>query len=96
MRPVGEVRVALQAACQKLAQPDQGVTMREMAIAACVGVEAARRTIDKMRRSGQIEVVGQRMVDHCDKPVLQYAPAKRCPSDGCIGLTQVMGTWQRR
>ncbi|MBY0455243.1 MAG: hypothetical protein K2Q11_10245 [Burkholderiaceae bacterium] len=100
MRPSGEVRAALQAACEKLAQPDQGVTMREMAAAACVGVDAARRTVDNMRRAGQIAVVGKRLSTHCDKPVLQYALVKPCPalaqSDGCIGLAQTMGVWQRR
>lgn len=75
MRPAGEVRQALLQACAALARPDQGATLRELAARACVGLKAAERTVDHMRRAGQVHIVRTRRVPYRNRPVAEYAPA---------------------
>ena len=70
MRPAGEVRQALLRAAVQLATPDRGPTMRELASAACVGYSVARRTVDHMKRSGELRVARERKVDYRNRPVL--------------------------
>ena len=44
------MRQALLNACTQLATPDRGPTLREMAAVACVGLQAARRTVENAMR----------------------------------------------
>lgn len=113
MRPAGEVRQALLQACATLAVPGQaqgheygqaqGVTLREMAHHAQVGVDAARLTIKNMRRAGEICIVGERLVAYRNKPVAVYQPVARVaaagsglpglPGRGCMNLANVLRVW---
>lgn len=96
MRPAGEVRQALLHACVQLAAPGRGVTLREMALQAQVGLGAARSTVSAMRRAGQIRIDGQRRVDYRNRPVAVYMPAlpaQQGQGKGCMSLANVLRVW---
>ena len=96
MRPAGEVRQALLQACAALAVPGQGVTLREMAHEAKVGLLAARHTVSDMRRAGQIHKVRERTVAYRNRPVAEYVPATPAsinPNRGCMSLANVLRVW---
>ncbi len=95
MRPAGKVRQALLQACAALAVAGQGVTLREMAHAAQVGLATARNTVSDMRRAGQIRKVGERPVDYRNRPVAEYAPAAQSvgQNKGCMSLANVLRVW---
>lgn len=94
MRPVGDVRQALLAACVELATPTQGPTLRELAAKACVGLDAARRTVSDMSRAQQIRKVRERRVQYRNRPVAEYAPAgPECAQDGGADLASVLQAW---
>lgn len=94
MRACGEVRLALYMACRALATPERGATLREMALHAQVGMDAARRTVSNMARSKQLRPVGKRRVDYRNRPVVEYAPGEpgqqSAPSGGAC-LWRVWG-----
>lgn len=94
MRPAGEVRLALLNACSQLATPERGATLRELAVRACVGFDAARSTVRDMKRAGQIRQARERRVDYRNRPVAEYEPAM--PSVGAAGfvdLGSVLRAW---
>ena len=94
MRPVGEVRQALLQACMELATPTRGPTLRELAAKACVGLDAARRTVSDMHRANQIRIVRPRRVVYRNRPVAEYAPAgTECAQDGGADLASVLRVW---
>ena len=94
MRPAGEVRQALLNACTQLATPDRGPTLREMAAVACVGLQAARRTVENMSRAGQLRRVRDRKVEYRNRPVAEYVPAAmQGDDDGFVDLAQVLRVW---
>lgn len=97
MRPAGEIRQALALACEQLATPGSGCTLRELADAARVGVDACRRAVDNMRRAGVLVKVGERRVSYRNRPVALYAPVAHRPaandSDGCVDLAQALRAW---
>ena len=94
MRPAGEVRQALLNACTQLATPDRGPTLREMAAVACVGMQAARRTVENMSRAGQLRRVRDRKVEYRNRPVAEYVPAAmQGDDDGFVDLAQVLRVW---
>jgi hypothetical protein len=66
--------VLLQAAGD-LARPGHGATLQELAARACVGQEAARSTVPRMRRRGQLDIIAERVVDYRNRPVAEYVPA---------------------
>lgn len=72
MRPAGEVRMALLQSCSQLGTPEQGVTLRELAQHACVGLDAARKTIAHMARAGQLQIARNRPVAYRNRPVAEY------------------------
>lgn len=74
MRPAGEIRRALLLACIELHTPERAATLREIAAQSCVGLDAARRTMDHMRRSAQVHIARQRRVAYRNRPVAEYAP----------------------
>lgn len=94
MRPVGEVRQALLQACIEIATPERGATLREMAHSACVGVDAARRTVSDMSRAKQIRKVRDRRVQYRNRPVAEYVPAgPEREQDGGADLASVLRVW---
>jgi predicted ArsR family transcriptional regulator len=77
MRPPGEIRLAIREAAIDLAvdysAPTVGPTARELAGASQVGLQAARRTLDNMVRSGELEVVGTVPLGR-GRPAAMYRP----------------------
>ena len=71
MRPAGDVRKALVDAVQ--AAP--GRTLQELADRACVGMDAARRTMDNLRRAGVVQRGPDKVVGYRNRPVATYLPA---------------------
>lgn len=70
MRPAGEIRKALLAA----ASTAPGSTLQELASRASVGVEAARRTVDNLRRCGAIVRGPDKVVAYRNRPVATWMP----------------------
>lgn len=105
MRPAGEIRVAILKAAERLVRVEQvdgvqvrrGPTLRELAHDACVGVAAARRTVDNMRRAGDLAPVGQRRVDYRNRPVVEYAPAMPAASsnEAYFDVATAITSWAR-
>lgn len=95
MRPAGEIRQALLQACATLAQPQQGPTLRELAAHARVGLDAAQRTVDNMRRAGVLHSPRTRRVPYRNRPVAEYepAPGARPAAPPSQGLARVMTAW---
>jgi len=97
MRPAGEVRQALFDAALALTTPERSPTMLELAHYAQVGYVAARRTVDNMRRAGDLVPVRWRKVDYCNRPVAEYCPPKRLKQAvgaGCP-LRDAFASWSR-
>lgn len=94
MRPAGDVRLALIQACQELAERG-GATLRELAAAAKVGLDAARRAVDNLRRAGVLAVVGERSVQYRNRPVAVYTLSALIPAagDDLVGLAETMRVW---
>lgn len=102
MRPAGEIRQALIKAARDvvadLSMPNRGATLAELADRSCVGRDAARRYVDNMRRSGALQIVGQRRVDYRNRPVAEYVPVDRgmpLVEQGWVDLGQCMADWVR-
>jgi hypothetical protein len=89
-RPAGEVRQALLRAVDALVEelraagsPFQGPTLQEIMIRACIGRKDARMCIPNCKRSGALQIVGQRRVEYRNRPVAEYAPGS-----GRTGMTE--------
>lgn len=102
MRPAGEVRQALiQAARDVVADlglPNRGATLAELAARACVGRDAARMHVPKLKSRGQLQIVGERRVDYRNRPVAEYAPVDvdmPLVEQGWVDLGQCMADWVR-
>jgi len=106
MRPAGEIRQALiQAARDVVAElglQDKGIgrgaTLAELADRSCVGRDAARRCVDNMRRSGALQIVGERRVDYRNRPVAEYVLVDMdtpLVEQGWVDLGQCMADWVR-
>ena len=97
MRPKGEVHLALLAAAQALATPERGATLRELAAAACVGLQAARQTVGYLSKSGALVVARTRRVPYRNKPVAEWAPpqpdASASPQPAAHSLAGALATW---
>lgn len=94
MRPAGEVRLALLNACTELATPLRAPTLRELALRACVGLDAARSTVREMKRAGQIRQVRERRVHYRNRPVAEYEPAMPgAGGAGYVDLGSVLRSW---
>lgn len=98
MRPAGEIRQALLQAAADLATPDRAATLTELAHKACVAVSAARRTVDNMKRRGELRVPRTRKVDYRNRPVAEYEPAPPQPDTDAshLDVASVFGMWVRR
>lgn len=101
MRPAGEVRQALIQAARELAQSGRGATLAELADKACVGREAARMHVPKLKSRGHLQIVCERRVAYRNRPVAEYAPAKLVTADdgpvmsGAAVLSHCMQGWIR-
>lgn len=99
-RPAGEIRQALLQACHQLQTPDRAPTVRELAAAACVGVDLARRTLDNMRRAKLVSIVRSRRVDYRNRPVAEYTTSGIWQggsghASGSHALANILQTWGR-
>lgn len=74
MRPAGDSRLALLKAAADLTTATRSPTMRELVTRSCVGREAARKTVDNMKRAGLLVIVRTRRVEYRNRPVAEYAP----------------------
>lgn len=74
-RPIGDVRKALLTAAQMLATADKAPTLQELAQHACVGIKAARATVQNLKRCGALAIARPRRVAYRNRPVAEYAPA---------------------
>lgn len=85
MRPVGEISTAILSAAEHLTKEEggerRGHTLQELAQEACVGIQAARRTVDNMCRAGKLERVAERKVTYRNRPVVEYALPAPTPQD---------------
>jgi len=95
MRPAGEIRQALLTAATHLATPDRGPTLLELATYAQVGMVAARRTVDNMKRHGALRIVRERRVAYRNRPVAEYAPPAQAKPVAAAGadLHAVLRAW---
>lgn len=99
MRPAGEIHQALLKAAQELFTPDKAPTLAELAGRACVGLEAARRTVFNMCRSDVLTVARTRKVPYRNKPVAEYAPAPPDVKDDSaahVDVARAMSLWVNR
>lgn len=72
----------------------RGATLAELAAAACVGRQTARDLVPKLKSRGHLEIVGERRVAYCNKPVKEYAPAMREPELAQTGPALLAGCLQ--
>lgn len=95
MRPPGEVSLALLRAVDELATPVRAPTLQEIAQRACVGVTAARRAADNLRRSGKLDIVRQRRVAYRNRPVAEYARPAACSQecDETVDVASIFALW---
>ncbi len=96
VRPKGEVHLALLEAVKALATPDRGVSLREMAVHACVGLVAARNTLASMKRTGSLVIVRTRRVAYRNRPISEYAlPPDAAPAVAPVGfaLGAALSAW---
>lgn len=94
MRPRGEIRQVLGEAAQALAEERGGATWRELAQRACVGYQAARRTVQNMARAGELEACGTERVAHARRPMVRYAPRTNFATATTGSLDIVMRSWR--
>lgn len=87
--------------CQKHATTERGLTLREWAALACVGLDAAERTVERMAKAGQVLKLRERRVEYRNRPVAEYVPAELLPKaekaaqepSGCMRLSNVLQVW---
>lgn len=101
MRPACEIREALRGAAERLVQQcgtqaHTGLTYLDLAPAAGVGFEAARRTVWNMARAGELMPVGTKAVPGIKRPLTAFVPvaaqprAKRRITDPSQALASAM------
>ena len=98
MRPVGDVRRALEQAAAQLHQQQQPATWRAMAGQACVGYQAALTTVRNMVRAGVLQPVGPVRCPHSRRPMVAYAPrgfAAARPAEPTAALADALQAWAR-
>jgi hypothetical protein len=93
MRPPGEIRAALRQAAQQL---PSGATWRELAQHACVGFGIAKRTVDNMRRAGELAPIDEVRAPGSRRPMVRYALNQGNFATATTGaLDVVMRGWAR-
>ncbi len=89
----GEVHLALLRAVQELATPGRGVTLREAAAHARIGIKAARCTLSNMKRYGVLEIARTRRVPYRNRPVAEYALPSAAPGEAGRGIDVLVAAW---
>lgn len=95
MRPAGEIRKALLDAVTALAVSGGG-SLRELAAAAQVPVDVARRTVDNACRAGEIHRGPDRVVPYRNRPVATYLPKDHAPvaaNESISGVAVLLQAW---
>ena len=103
-KPAGEAHLALLQAAQALRLErvwphgnGQGATLCELVQRACVGYKVARVLVPKLKKRGQLEIVGSRCVPGRNRPVAEYAPARTVADifedSGRVALSQCIAGW---
>ena len=100
-RPAGEVYLALLQAAQAIkaerADTGEGATLLELSKRACVGYAAARQKVAALKRYGHLTITGQREVAYRNRPVAEYAPARKVSEgfddSGRFVLAQCLAGW---
>jgi hypothetical protein len=96
MRLAGDTRLALLKAAAELHTPERAPTLRELAIKACVGQEAAMHTVKNLTRCGALKIARTRRVEYRNRPVAEYAPAQPLEQGGAMAdLGNVFASWAR-
>lgn len=102
MRPAGEVRRALADAVQAIVAQRghavfiEGFTHVELAAQAQVGFSLARRTVDNMRRAGELKSLGVRPVPGCNRGMARFAPVRTTDDTVLARLDDLLRCWSRR
>lgn len=97
MRPLGDISLALLGAMSELRTPEQAPTLRELALHAQVGIDAATETVKNMRRHGHARIVRTRRVAYVNRPVAEYEPTQQAADHaaGFVDLGAVIsGAWR--
>lgn len=113
MRPTSDIAKALLKAARSLhlprraatatkaEQPEQGATLRELMQQACISRVAAQQLIPKMKKRGDLHIVGHRRVDYRSRPVAEYAPRPllegedNAEEDDAAKLDSCIAAWVR-
>lgn len=96
MRLAGDTRLALLKAAAELSTPDRAPTLRELALKACVGQDAAMHTVKNLTRCGKLTIPRTRRVEYRNRPVAEYAPALPAgQATGLADLGSVFASWAR-
>ena len=96
MRLAGDTRLALLKAAAELSTPERAPTLRELALRACVGQEAALHTVRNMTRCGQLAIARLRRVEYRNRPVAEYAPTQLPMQPTSVAdLGNVFASWAR-
>jgi len=97
MRPANDTRQAILKAAVELTTVARSPTLRELAARACVGQDAARRTVDNMKRAGWLIKIRERRVDYRNRPVAEYAPKEGVEVSEATAADwrAVFGAWRK-
>lgn len=104
MRPMNDVALALLKTANEYSAAGRRVTLAEMAAGAKVGQQAAYTTVRNLRRSGALQIVGERPVHYRNRPVAEYLPAPEAaaaapapvdgaPAAGWLDLSNCLAGW---
>lgn len=95
MRPAGETTKTLLQVLAVACAEGGGMTLRELAAASQVGLDAATQTIKNLNRRGRVCVMKTRRVPGRNRPVAVYAlPAQQpAANDAVLGLSLAMRAW---
>lgn len=96
MRPRSEEATALLETALRLSAAGRGVTLAELAAHSQVGKASARVLVPKLKRRGQLRIVGLRRVTYRNRPVAEYAPALEVPRmPGWVALDACLAGWPK-
>lgn len=95
MRPPGQLRRRLRQVASTLTTDERAPTARELAGALQADPEDVCRTIDRMRRAGELVPVRPRSVGYRRGPVMEYAPRECVQAQGLgrWGLAAALAGW---
>ena len=75
MRPMSDAAKAILKAANELSKAGRGVTLAELAAAACVGRQCAKDLVPKLKQRGHLRITGQRRIVGRNRTVAEYGPA---------------------